>query len=91
MLKRAIGLLVLLAFSAILPFVSVCFASINEDTIATLDVCTPDAPGTTANTATIMEPVFTVPMALPVAYLDFEKTFIPEFVFFSPIDKPPAI
>jgi hypothetical protein len=91
MLRRAIALAVVLAFSATLPFVGVCFASIQEDAIAMLDVCTPNAPGTTADTTTILEPVFSVPTALPVAYLPLEKASIPDFEFFSPIDKPPAV
>ncbi|MEJ2323955.1 MAG: hypothetical protein P8Y77_04040 [Nitrospirota bacterium] len=91
MLRRAIALAVVLAFSATLPFVGVCFAGVQEDTIAMLDLCTPDAPGTTSDTMTIVEPVFTVPSVLPVAYLPAEKTSIPDFVFFSPIDKPPVV
>lgn len=79
-----------MAFALSLPFVNVCISSTSEDVIATLDVCSPQAPGTSANTTSLTEPVFEFPFMMQIAYLPAEHILIPDTKFFSPIDKPPV-
>lgn len=88
-MSKVIALAVLAAFALSLPFVNVSISSTPEKTIATLDVCSPDAPGTTADTTIIAEPAFELQPALYVAYLRAEDPLMQDSKIFSPIDKPP--
>jgi len=89
-MSKAIALALLAAFALSLPFVHVCISSVSEEAITALDVCSPKAPGTTADTASLIEPVYSVRSEMPVSYLPAENFTIMESRFFSPIDRPPV-
>jgi hypothetical protein len=90
-MSRAIGMAVLLAVVLALPCANICLAaSADGETIALLDVCSPDSPGTTGDITTLAEPAYDVPAILPVTDFPSEKPFIYESKVFSPRDRPPV-
>jgi hypothetical protein len=90
-MSRAIGMAVLLAFVLALPCANICLASSADgETIAMLDVCSPDSPGTAGDITTLAEPAFDIPEILSVTDLPSERPFIYESTVFSPLDRPPV-
>ncbi|MEJ2192623.1 MAG: hypothetical protein P8Y39_09820 [Nitrospirota bacterium] len=89
-MRRAVGFLVLFALALTLLGAHICAVKVQDgETIATLDLCSPQSPAASGDTITLTAPVYGVPIIAAVEALPAEKPFIYESTLFSPLDDPP--
>ena len=89
-MKRAIGIMVLLAFALALPCANLCaVADYDGQTISSLNICSLDSPSTSGPAITLLEPAYDIQAFLKVSALTVEKPLIYESTELSPVVKPP--
>jgi hypothetical protein len=89
---RLVCSLLLLAFLAGIPFVGIApLQKSSGETIALLDVCSPNSPGSMDNINAIAEPVFDITAFLPVIHVPENPGIVLDLMVPSRIYRPPTV